>query len=521
MKVASRPPPTTPPLHFQPNIRAAVRNKEKTYIVEFDGPDDPLNPLNWSVRRRVSATILLGLTTFVVTFASSVFSAGLRVVAVEFNVSVEVATLGTSLFVLGFAVGPLVWGPLSELFGRKWPLLLAYGVFALLQIPVAVATNIQSIMIFRFLGGVFASSPLGIVGGAMADMWTASYRAAATAGFGFAVFVGPAMGPIAGGFITQSYLGWRWTEHLTYILGFFFFAVDIVFLPETYAPVILKLKAKKLRHERQIWAIHARQEEKEISIKSIVVVYLLRPIKMLFLEPMIFLLSIYVSFVYGVVYLLFSAFPIAYQRVRGWNNGIGALPFLAVTLGALIGCAVIVAFIPRYQRKVQASHGPVPEERMMPMMIGGVLFPIGLFWFSWTSYPTISWVPQVLAGVPLGAGIVLIFLQVRNYLIDAYLMHANSAIAANTFMRSFFGAAFPMFATQRMSNPVLSNRKHLDGWLTCVLVFSRLGLTWGGSLLGFLAVAMMPIPFLFYTYGAQLRKMSKLAPTPEPPYKLE
>jgi MFS transporter, DHA1 family, multidrug resistance protein len=397
----------------------------------------------------------MALTTFVVTFASSVFSSALRVVAVEFNVSDEVATLGTSLFVVGFALGPLIWGPLSELFGRKWPLLLAYGCFGLFQIPVAVATNIQSIMIFRFLGGVFASSPLGIVGGAMADMWTAASRGAAIAGFALAVFVGPAMGPIVGGFVTDSYLGWRWTEYLTFILAFFFLAVDIVFLPETYGPVLLKGKAKKLRHERQIWAIHARQEEKEISFKTIIMVYLLRPIKMLIFEPMIFLLTLYVSFVYGILYLLFSAFPIAYQEVRGWNNGVGALPFLAVTIGACLGCLIIILFIPRYQRKIIQANGPVPEERLIPMMIGGILFPIGLFWFAWTSYPTISWVPQVLAGIPLGAGIVLIFVQVLNYLIDAYLMHANSAIAANTFMRSFFGAGFPLFAVQRNCLPFL------------------------------------------------------------------
>jgi len=150
-----------------------------------------------------------------------------------------------------------------------------------------------------------------------------------------------------------------------------------------------------------------------------------------------------------VVYLLFSAFPIAYQQNRGWNDGVGALPFLGITIGAVIGSGIIIAFIPRYQRKMEAAgNRPVPEERLPPMMIGGVLFTIGLFWWSWTSYPTISWVPQALAGIPLGTGILLIFLQTINYLIDAYLMHANSAIAANTFMRSFFGAGFPLFAVQ-------------------------------------------------------------------------
>src|SRR5579871_1517076 len=149
----------------------AMRKKEATYIVEFEGPDDPLNALNWSIRKRVIATLLLSLTTFVVTFASSVFSSALRVVAVEFNVSDEVATLGTSLFVLGFALGPLVWGPMSELFGRKKPLFIGFFIFAIFQIATAVAQNLYTIMLTRFFGGVFGSAPLAIVGGALVDFF--------------------------------------------------------------------------------------------------------------------------------------------------------------------------------------------------------------------------------------------------------------------------------------------------------------------------------------------------------------
>jgi len=217
-----------------------------------------------------------------------------------------------------------------------------------MQIPVAVAQNVQTIMLCRFFGGVFASSPLGIVSSTMADMWSASHCITVITGFTLVTFVGPAMGPIVGGFITQLYLGWRWTEHITYIMAFFFLTLDVLFLPETYGPVLLKQKAKKLRHERQIWAIHARQEEKEVSFKSILQVYLFRLIKMLVLEPMILALTLYVSFVYGVVYLLFSAFPIAYQLTCSWNDGVGALSFLGMTIGAIIGSAIIVTFISRY-----------------------------------------------------------------------------------------------------------------------------------------------------------------------------
>lgn len=160
-------------------------------LVDWDGPNDPGNPLNWSRRRRWIYTIALGTMTWTITFASSVFSAATEATAVEFGVSQEVMILGTSLFVLGFAIGPSVWGmlspllqliflsisdfyhtgPFSELFGRKIPLFTGFFIFALFNIPVAVAQNLQTIFLMRFFGGMFGCSPLAIIGGALADMW--------------------------------------------------------------------------------------------------------------------------------------------------------------------------------------------------------------------------------------------------------------------------------------------------------------------------------------------------------------
>lgn len=140
-------------------------------LIGWDGPDDPNNPHNWSFMKRARITIALGVMTLAVTFASSVFSTGTEQVSKEFSVSTEVATLGTSLFILGFATGPVVWGPGSELIGRTIPLFFGYGVFVIFQVPVAVAQNLQTIMICRFLGGVFAAAPVAIGGAILADIW--------------------------------------------------------------------------------------------------------------------------------------------------------------------------------------------------------------------------------------------------------------------------------------------------------------------------------------------------------------
>lgn len=165
-------------------------------LVDWDGKDDSENPLNYSNLRKWGITLTMSSMTVWITFASSVFSTATLVTAKEFNVSAEVMVLGTSLVVFGFALGPLCWAPLSELYGRRIPLFSGYLIFAIFQIPVAVAQNLKTILVCRFLMGVFGCSPLAVVGGALADIWNPVDRAVAVALFSSATFMGPVLGPI-------------------------------------------------------------------------------------------------------------------------------------------------------------------------------------------------------------------------------------------------------------------------------------------------------------------------------------
>ncbi|EPS32860.1 hypothetical protein PDE_07821 [Penicillium oxalicum 114-2] len=466
---------------------------ENPNLVEWDGPDDPGNPQNFSRRRKWLITVTMSTMTMWITFASSVFSTATMVTAKEFGVSTEVMTLGTSLTVFGFALGPLFWAPLSELYGRRLPLFSGYAVFAIFQIPVAVAQNIQTIMVCRFLVGVFGCSPLAVVGGAMADLWNPIDRAVAIAMFSSATFLGPVLGPIIGGFLTDSYLGWRWTAWITLITSSFFGLLALFIVPETYAPKLLQQRAARLRRETKNWALHSFLDEHEPSLAEIGQKYLLRPLQMLVMEPILICMTIYLALVYGILYLFFEAYPISFNLVRGWTSlGVAALPFIGIMIGVLFGAALIIYTTKtRFARKL-AKHGKVvPEERLVPMMVASVLLPIGLFWFGWTSDPNIHWAPQVIAGIPIGMGILVIFMQGLNYIIDVYMMFANSAIAANTLIRSALGGAFPLFATQ---------------------MYTNLGVDWASSVLGFITIAMIPIPILFFFYGARIRAMSRFTP---------
>jgi hypothetical protein len=221
----------------------------------------------------------------------------------------------------------------------------------------------------------------------------------------------------------------------------FFGIIAFLVLPETYHPVILQRRASHLRKSTGIWAYRSRLDEKTPTFSEILTKYIFRPMQMLFLEPILVCMTIYISLIYGILYLFFVAYPIAFRQVRGWNNeGIASLPFLGILVGVLLGCLVVtVATRLWYAPKVR-NGSVVPEDRLPPMIVAAFLLPIGLFWFGWTSNPSISWVPQAIAGAPIGMGILMIWMQGLNYLIDVYLIVANSAISANTLIRSAVSA---------------------------------------------------------------------------------
>ncbi|KAK7748004.1 hypothetical protein SLS53_001256 [Cytospora paraplurivora] len=495
------------------------------FLVEFDGPDDPLLAMNWTLRKKVVMSAIVGFTTLTSAFTSSMFSADTRAVGHEFHVSSEVAVLGVSFYVLGFAFGPTIWAPISELKGRRLPIVLSMFGFSIFTIACAVGKDLQTVLICRFFAGFCGACPLAVVAAVFSDMFNNATRGIAITIFSLAVFTGPLMAPFIGGFIVDSYLGWRWTMYIPSFMGFLAFALDLLFLQETYPPQILVSKAAELRRRTKNHLIHARQEEIEIDFKDLVQNNLMRPMRLLFQEPIVLLLSIYMSFIYGmrfatppspfayreaanvlnpgILYLFLTAYPLVFQGVHGWNSGLSGLTFFGMIIGELIAGIVVLAQQPWYMRKLAANNGvSVPEWRLPSIIAGGVAFMGGLFWFGWSGYRAdIHWIVPTLSGLLTGFGLMSIFLQSLNYLVDAYLIFAASAIAGNTFMRSLCGATFPLFATY---------------------MFNGMGIQWASTLLGCVAAVLVPIPVIFLLYGRKIRSKSKLAaslpskPGPQP-----
>lgn len=466
-------------------------------MVEFDGVDDPLHAQNWPLKRKLFIGVILGYTTLTAAFGSSIFSAATREVAVIFGVSTEVGVLGVSLYVLGFATGPILWAPFSELKGRRLPLVLGSFGFSIFSIAVAVGKDLQTVLICRFWSGFFGACPLACVAAVFSDMFNNRTRGIAITVFSMTVFTGPLLAPFIGGFIVTSHLGWRWTEYIVAIMGFVAFGLNLIFLRETYPPVVLVSKAEELRRRTKNWGIHAKQEEIEVDFRELIEKNFSRPLRMLVLEPIVLLLSIYMSFIYGLLYLFLTAYPIVFQRIHGFSPGVGGLPFFGMIIGQLSAGLFIVLRQPSYQKKLAANNDkPIPEWRLPEVIIGGVAFSLGLFWFGWSGYRAdIHWIVPTLSGLLTGFGLLSIFLQSLNYLVDAYLMFAASAIAANTLLRSLFGAIFPLFA---------------------VYMIDGMGVQWAGTLLGCVAALLVPVPVWFYLRGAKIREKSKFAPTPKP-----
>ncbi|OTB11932.1 hypothetical protein K445DRAFT_339148 [Daldinia sp. EC12] len=463
---------------------------EDPFIVDFL-PDDPKNPMKFAVWKKWGITVLQAFAVLAVTFVSTAYSGGIGEVIREFQVSEEIAILGVSLFVLGFAVGPLLWAPLSEMYGRQLLFFITYGALTAFNAGAAGSQNIWTLIILRFFAGTIGSSPLTNSGGVIADMFTAKDRGLATAIFATAPFLGPSIGPIAGGFLGTAG-GWRWVEGLmACYTGLLWFLCSFL-VPETYAPILLRRRAEKLSEltgNVYVSKLDAGKPKKTVSQEF--KISLSRPWILLFREPIVLLTSLYMAIVYGTLYMMFAAFPIVYQQNRGWSAGVGGLAFLGIAVGMIVAVTYSIWDNTRYAKTMAAHGGNAPAEaRLPPALVGSILLPIGLFWFAWTCGPNIHWIVSIVASGFFATGLVLVFLSLMNYMIDSYVIYAASVLAANSVLRSIFGAAFPLFTTA---------------------MYNNLGIHWASSIPAFLALACLPFPFLFYKYGARIRMKCKFA----------
>ncbi|KZS99663.1 MFS general substrate transporter [Laetiporus sulphureus 93-53] len=459
---------------------------EPLYI-EFE-KGDKQDPANFSPARKQAILLTACLFSVLVASSSGSYALGFTSMTRDLNCTDFQATLGISLYCLGFGVVPLVTASFSEEFGRQ-PLYLCSGIgFLLFTIATAVGKNIQTILIARFFAGAFGSTGSTMVGGTVADIFSTRERGVAMASFAAAAIGATGVGCLASGWIEQNpHLEWRWIQWIHAIFtGVFVVAVPI-FMKETRASVLLVRLAKKMRKETSDKRIRARIEDERASLGTLIYISCTRPIYLLLTEPVIASFTLWVGFAWGILYVMIEAIGPVFRTLHHFNAGEEGSAFITITIGAMLGLCTNVIQEKMYSKNV-ATRGP--EARLYAPMAAAILFPIGMFIFAWSTYTQVYWIAPAIGIVLIMWALFIIYLAVFTYLADCYGTFASSALAGQSLFRNLMGMAFPMFTTQ---------------------MFARLTYHWANTLFALIAVVMIPIPFVLFFKGPAIRARSKIA----------
>lgn len=464
----------------------------KTHIdvrdLDYDNEQDPLNPFNWPSWKKWFVTFTIANTCLCVSLGSSLYVAAVPELMHKFHVSQTLTISGLTFYLLGLALGPVVAAPLSEIIGRRYIYLTTFPACMLFAMGVGLSKNIESVLVLRFFCGLIGSPPMALAGGTISDIWSDSpagmYLAMSL--FCLCPFLGPVIGPIVGGFAAE-HKNWQWTMWV-YLM---FCGAVLPFLlacPETFKPALLEARAKK----RGINVI-----KPEFSLKNAITSYLGRPLEMLVVEPIVCFTSIYIAFVFAVLFGFFEAYPIIFRGVYRMDMGVSGLPFIGVGVGLMLGVFLNVVHKQiegKKKAKKAAETGEkvgwdAPESQLRIVEIGSVFLPISLFWLAWTSRRSVHWIAPTLAGIPFGFGLMWVFLGIISYYAYSFPpAYVASAISANNLLRYLLAAVFPLFVVQ---------------------MYKKLHVEWATTLFAFISLAMVPIPFVFSKFGERIRLNSK------------
>ncbi|KAH9909069.1 putative MFS transporter [Xylariomycetidae sp. FL2044] len=453
-------------------------------IVDWDGPDDPTNPLNWSPSKKQIHIAIVSLFSLNANLASTMFAPGAAQLASEFGITSSIVqALTVSLYVLGFAIGPLVLAPLSECYGRLPIYYLCNTFYLAFTAGCAFSTNTAMFLVFRFICGTAASGPMTIGGGTIADITPQAQRGKATALFAVGPLLGPVLGPIIGGFVTET-VGWRWTFRIILILSGLIGVTTLLFMRETNWATLLLRKTVRLREETGNDQLVSKLAQKETPREAILRA-IKRPLKLLIFSPMVLLISLYTGLLFGITFLLFTTFPSVFEDTYGFSTGIAGLAYLGLGLGFVTGLVVFSRLSDKQLRDTKDGSPPQPEQRLILMKWLGPISPLGIFLYGWTACYHVHWIVPILGTYIVGVGSLFVVIPGQIYLVDSFGAEAAaSALAANLLVRSPFGAFLDLAAPP---------------------LYSKLGLGWGNSVLGFICLAFTPVPLLFHRYGESLR----------------
>lgn len=469
------------------------RTADGVILVDWYTTDDPANPQNWSTRKKVYVSAVVAIYTFVVYASSAIYTSAQGQVIERFGLSFAEASTILSLYVAGYGLGPMLFSPLSEVaqFGRNGPYVVSFALFVILAIPTALVDNYPGLLVLRFLTGFMGSPCLATGGASMGDMYSLMKLPYGLTAWVAAAFAAPSMGPLLSGFAVPK-LGWHWPFWEILIMSGPVWVLWFFTMPETSADNILLRRAHRLRKLTGSPKYMSQSEINEANKKFSRTVYdaLLVPMVITIKDPAVLFTNLFTSFIYGIYYGFFEAFPLTYIGIYGFNLGeLGVVYVCCFGLGCLFGIVTYVAYQWYYLEPDLRKRGMREQEhRLVPALFYVWLLPISLFWFGWTANRDVHWVVSILGIVFFAYGAFVLMQCVFMYLPLTYPRYAASLFAANDIFRSAFAAGSIIYA-----HPMYVN----------------LGIGKGCSILGGLCVGGCLGIWALYYFGKGLRARSK------------
>ncbi|TDZ17190.1 Efflux pump radE [Colletotrichum orbiculare MAFF 240422] len=487
--------PSSPETNASKESTGPSPQTDQDFVVGWEEPEDhdAENPMNWRPLVKWANILCISVMSFLVPLVSSMLAPAVPQIMAEFDTSSSTfATFSVSIFVLGFACGPLLLAPLSELYGRVVVYNAANAVFLAATAACALSRGEGMLLLFRFLSGFAGVACITVGPGSIADLMPREQRGRAVSVWSVGTILGPMIGPIIGGSVAER-LGWRWMFWVISIVVGVVSVVSLLIQRETYPPVLLERKAASLRKQTgnpgYRSGLAPDYTPRQLFARSIV-----RPLKLLLTCPFVTVVCAYVAVLYGTLYLLFATYSFVFSEVYAFSTVATGLVFLPGGLGTLLGALYVGALSDatlrrRRRRRAAAGGASAPEDRLAPVIAvpGALCFPAGLFVYGWCVEGRVHWAWPLAGTAVTGFGSILVFTGIQTYLIDAFEEYAASAVGANAVLRGVAGALIP-----------LSGLGMYDG----------LGWGWGNSLLGFLSLVLCPLPFLLGLYGARIRGMA-------------
>ncbi|KAJ3877765.1 MFS polyamine transporter [Lentinula edodes] len=477
-----------------------ILDSREVVIVDWDGPDDPKNPKKPS--RKWAATLIVALFTFVSPVASAMIAPGSQQVADEFGITSNVVLdMITSIFVLGFAIGPLLMGPLSELYGRSRVVQLGNAFFLVWNFACGFAQNQTQLIIFRFFAGIGGSAPLTIGGAVIGDTFFPEERGRAIAIYALGPMIGPAAGPVIGAWIAAR-VSWRWVFWSTTIFDVAVQAVGIILLQETFAPVLLERKAQRLAKASKSdnekgtgrpTSFSTIYENENRNWAYILRTALTRPFMMFIREPILQLLGVYMAFIYGIFYVFITTIPGIFTIIYGESIGIMGLNYFSLGLGMVFASWMNSRTMDKIYMYFKTRNNGIgePEYRVPTIVPASIFVPVGIFMTGWAAQAHVHWFVVDMGIFFVGAGMILAFQAIQVYIVDVFTLYAASGIASVSCLRSFCGFGFPLFGNT---------------------MFNSLGYGKGSTILACVVIAVgCPAPWILWCFGKRIRSGSKFA----------